>query len=107
MLVSWDTDLVQIVENMIGGHLEALLLMAPSWRSTDGQWRTYQVTQIWRAYDADRSDETVIIFTTADGTQVQGQLAEKPADSVHGHELLVTVGKPSERTDTRAAPGHQ
>lgn len=93
MLVSWDTDLVHIVENMIGGYLEALLFMAPPWHSEDVQWRTHRIKQIWRGYDADRSNEPVLIFTTSEGNQIQGQLAESPPDSVHGHELLVTVGQ--------------
>jgi len=67
MLVSWDTDLVQILENMIGGYLEALLFMAPPWHSADGQWRTHPIKQIWRAYDAERDNEPALIFTTSEG----------------------------------------
>ena len=70
MLVSWDTDLVQILENMIGGYLEALLFMSPPWHSADGQWRTHPIKQIWRAYDAERDNEPALIFTTSEGQQI-------------------------------------
>jgi hypothetical protein len=102
MLVSWDTDLIHIVENMIGGYLEALLFMIPPWRSAGGQWRAHRIEQIWRAYDSDRSDEPLLVFTTSDGEQILGQLGEPPSGTVHGHELLVAVGKsPAGDADSR------
>ena len=113
LLVSWDTDLVHIVENMIGGYLEALLLMAPPWRSADGQWHSHRIKQIWRAYDADRDNEPALVFTTFEGKQIQGQLAESVPDTMHGHELLVTVGQfpkgaeDQNRTGSSAKPSVQ
>lgn len=93
VLVSWDTDLVRIVETMVGGYLEALLLMLPPWGAGKGRWRPHQVKEIWRAYDAERGDEALLIFHTSKGRHLHGQLAEPPPKSAHGHELLVTIGQ--------------
>ena len=73
--------------------------MAPPWHSSDGQWRSHRITQIWRAYDADRDNEPALIFTTSEGQQIQGQLAEPAPSTLHGHELLVTVGQPQTGND--------
>ncbi len=105
MLVSWDTDLVHILENMIGGYLEALLFMAPPWHASDGLWRTHRIKRISRAYDADRDNEPALIFTTSEGQQIQGQLAESAPGSMHGHELLVTVGQRPKRDEDLSSTG--
>ncbi len=93
LLVSWDSDLVQIVQNLVGGYLEALLLMAPPFSSQGRQWRPHRIEQIWRAFDANRDDEPMLIFTTSRGKQIHGQQAESVPDSMHCHELLVTIGE--------------
>lgn len=93
ILVAWDTDLVQILENMIGGYLENLLFMVPPWQSTDGRWRPNQIKEIWRAYDVNCDNQPALIFKTSDGRQIQGQLGESVSSSMQGHELLVTVGQ--------------
>lgn len=96
MLVSWDTDLIHILESMVGGYLEALLMMGPPFRSADGRWRTHQIKEIWRAYDVDRDNEPALVFKTSDGRNIHGQLAEPVSESLQCHELLIAVGRMAE-----------
>lgn len=93
LLVSWDTDLVQIQKGLIGGYLEALILMVPAQSDAGGRWISHRITQIWRASDADRGDEPVLLFTTTDGQHLHGQLAEPAAETMCGRQLLITVGQ--------------
>ena len=44
-------------------------------------------------------NEPALIFTTSEGQQIQGQLAEPAPSTLHGHELLVTVGQPQTGND--------
>ena len=87
LVFSWDTDLVQAIEDHAGAKVLSLLCMVFS-RETG--WTAIPVAEVWKAVDPEYDDQACILLVGRDGLQRAGHQGN-PAPRLRRDKLVTRV----------------
>jgi hypothetical protein len=98
LCVSWDTDLVAILDSLDATRPIALLCMTPGWCSPTGQWLARSAREVWEVRDA--GAHRVIVFRDESGVEFGDPSRQEQSQEVGDRRLVARLEAACRTCDT-------
>jgi hypothetical protein len=88
LCVAWERDLLDVLREVDAAQVRGLVCMRPAWQSTDGQWSSREVREVW-VCSSSAGDS--LIFCDAAGEKLDLSLEPKHVEPIERRLVLRVV----------------
>lgn len=91
LLVSWDIDLVEIVEGLPARQLLGLQYIEPPSPTNSERWQATPIQAVWRSKDPNGEEADIFVFSTSDGEEFCGTGGRPSPQATASRTLVAQV----------------